>query len=230
MALEDFTTYTEVDASARLTVTASKATGVNVDRDIDVYLHFDKGVDNYDVIDIDFEIQMESASIQGCQAGMGLTVSAISTINGFGTTDVSVALHKPSGSPVLRLIRGNEVAIDFFTAAFGTRYFCSLLRTAGSDTITCEIYSDSDRTTLLDTLTLSGFGTGTKYRRLYGFVNRNDGTAGDDFDGFIENMEDLSNPSPGGSKMLRAFYQSHYEKIRGILRPKKGIYLPDGSF
>ena len=193
MAIEDFTTYTEVDASSRLTVTASKARGVNVDRDIDVYLHFDKGVDNYDAIDIDFETQIESASANGSRGGMGLTVSAISVIDGFGSTDIAVMFRRLSSGFKFELNRGDAVATDLSAAlSSGTTYYCTLLRTAGSNTVTLDIYSNSARTTLVETLSVSGYGGSTKYRRLYGFVNKNTGSGGNDWDGFIQNMEDFS--------------------------------------
>ena len=194
MAIEDFTTYTEVDASARLTVTASKATAANADRDIDVYLYDDKGVNNYNAININFEIRQETASLLFAFGGMGLTVSTVDSNSGWGTADIYVhMIEGASDAATVRLWRGNNVASDQFTAVTATVYYCTLLRTSGSDTVTLEIYSDSGRTTLLDTLSVAGFGTGTKYRYLYGFANNNDGTAVRDWDGFVQNMEDLSN-------------------------------------
>ncbi|MCH7662563.1 MAG: hypothetical protein IH859_01670 [Chloroflexi bacterium] len=190
MAIEDFTTYTEVDTSSRLTVTASKITGVNVDRDITAYVYDDKGVDNFNGLNIEFEIQVESASQAASWGGCGLTVSVVDSNVNWLNTDVFVRLRETSGSVfTLSLLRGDFDAEDNFTAASGTTYYCILLRTAGSDTITLEIYSDSSRTTLLDTLSVSGYGTGTKYRYLYGFANHDNGTSARDWDGFVQNME-----------------------------------------
>ena len=48
MALEDFTTYTEVDTAGRLTVTSDTITIENLDRDEDSYIYADKGADFFD--------------------------------------------------------------------------------------------------------------------------------------------------------------------------------------
>ena len=194
MSIEDFTTYTEVDPNAKLTVTSSKADGVNVDKDEDVYLYDDKGVDRYNKIDIDFEVYISSASLGGALAGMGMSITAVSTVQNFGATDISVLQRETgAGAHRIALRRGNNVANDeFTTGAADTLYYCTLARAKGSDTVTVKIYSDSNRTTLLDTLSVSGFGTGTRYRYLYGFVNRNEPQSGDDFDGYVQNMEDFS--------------------------------------
>lgn len=199
-ANEDFTTFTEVDGSGVLTVTPSKITGVNVDRDLDAYVSKDKGVDNYNKIDINFELFMDSASVDNTETNgaIALTVSAVGDITNFGTSDIVVISREFSGPNTIRLWRGNKVAEDTFTMSLDTIYYCTLLRTANSDTVTVEIYSDSDRTTLLDTLSLSGFGTGTKYRYLYGSVNYNTGHTGRDWDGYSQNMQDNSNLSSGG--------------------------------
>lgn len=204
MAIENFTTYTEDDSTGVLTVVAAKITGLNVDRDITAFVNDDKGVNNYDGIDIDFELFVDENNLNNSVGGMGLTVSANSHHNDWGTTDILVRSRRTSGpTHSIRLTRGVFAAFDAFTAVLNTLYFCTLVRAAGSDTVTLEIYSDSDRTTLLDTLSVSGFGTGTKYRFLYGFVNNNDGTSNRDWDGYIQNMEDFS--SPGADFMTGRF-------------------------
>lgn len=196
MSIEDFTTYTEVDPNTKLTVTSNKASGVNVDKDENVYLYYDKGVDIYNKIDIDFEAYIDSGSLGGAIAGMGMSVTAISTTQNFGNSDISVLQRETgAGAHRIALRRGNNIANDeFTTGAADTLYYCTLLRTKDSNTVTLKIYSDSNRTSLLDTLSVSGFGTSTKYRYLYGFVNKNEPASGDDFDGYIQNMEDFSNP------------------------------------
>jgi len=199
---EDFSTYTEDDANGKLTVTSTKATAVNCDRDEDVFLYFDQGASFYNGLKIDFEIFHNSDSVNNNVAGMAIS-NTVGSITDFATTDVSCTMVEAAGTTTVRLVRGNQVDTDTYTASDDTIYYCRMLRAAASDTITLEIYSDSGRSTLLDTLTLSSFGTGTRYRYKYGFVNFNSSTSGADWDGYIENMVDHStaNPTAGNITM-----------------------------
>jgi hypothetical protein len=191
MTTEDFTTYTEVDPNGKLTVAAAKATGVDADRDEDVYLYKDFGANYFDALNINFEIFIASTS--GAYALCGMAVAnVVGTASSMGATDVGLFALKVSAAYYdLRFYR-YTVASDVFVCSADTIYYCTLKRSAGSDTITCEIYSDAARTTLLDTLSLAGYGTATKWRYLYGFVNWHDHAAtATDFDGYVQNLDVL---------------------------------------
>jgi len=183
--MEDFTTYTEVDANSKLTVIATKATGFNADSDEDIYLYKDKGADHFDALDIDFALFIEADSGVNAYCGVAIT-NTIGTIQGFASTDLAVVAQEAAGPAwSIRLVRGAVVAEDFYTCSSNTLYYCTLSRTAGSDTATVKIYSDAARTSLVDTLSLSGFST-TKYQYIYGFVNRNNSGTGTDFRGYVQ--------------------------------------------
>lgn len=188
MAIENFLTYTEVDLSERLTVTAPKAEGVDVDQDIDVYLYKDKGADHFDALDIDFELYIASTSLDNSFSGMAIA-NIVSTQKDFAVTDLSVVCNRVVG-PAYRvtLRRGAAQADNHYTGSADTLYYCTLLRAAGNNTATVKIYSDSARTDLLDTLSLAGFGA-TKYRYVYGFVNWNHPASGNDWDGYVQNLD-----------------------------------------
>jgi len=183
---EDFTAYTEVDTNGKLTVTATKATGADVDEDEDVYLYSDKGAAFFDELDIDFEIYIASTSLASAIGGMAIS-NTVGTIADFVTTDITACAWRDGANYKICLIRGNNVAIDTYTGAANTLYYCTLTRTAGSDSCVLKIYSDAARLTLLDTLTVAGFST-TTYRYIYGFVNYNTGSGGSDFDGYVQNL------------------------------------------
>ena len=199
MPIEDFTTYTEVDPNGRLTVTAVKATAVNADRDEDVYLYKDKGVDYFDALDEEFELLISSASLSSSVAGMALGNVSTGWID-FAATGLVVFAFYSGAAYFIYLRRGEPAeASDFYTGAANTVYYCRLERTAGNDTVTLKIYSDFARTSLLDTLTVGGFGT-TKWRYIYGFTNNKDGNGDDDFDGYVRNLDlnELWQESVGG--------------------------------
>ena len=54
-----------------------------------------------------------------------------------------------------------------FAATVGTVYYCRLSRSAGSGTVTLQIFSDAARTNLLATLTDTGYPTDRTWRYLY---------------------------------------------------------------
>lgn len=193
---EDFTTYTEVDSNNKLTVTTTKAEGANVDWNEEVYLYKDYGANYFNAIDIDFEIYLASTSNNDCFGGIAVT-NTVDDVSGFASTDiVFYAMKGPVG---LWLQRGTGEALDAYAGAADTLYYCTLLRAASSDAVNAEIYSDASRETLLKTLTVSGFGTDTKYRYVFGFVNRYDGTSGYGFYGYIQNM-DLKGETPAAEQ------------------------------
>lgn len=185
--IEDFTTYIEVDVPGKITVTAGNVTGVDVDRDEEIYLYKDKGVGFFDALVVDFEIYIDSASLDECYGGMALS-KIIGTINDWvHTTEMTVVVHRVGAQYRITLIRGRLLAADFFVIAADTPYYCTVLRAKGSDSVTVQIYTDEARLVLVDTLTLPGYGA-VKWRYIYGFVSRNTGDAGRDWDGYIKNL------------------------------------------
>jgi len=182
----NFQTFAEVDANSKLTVTTNKATAVNADRDEDVYLYKDEGVDYFDALDIDFEIYLADASLNFARGGIAFSVTTVGTLNDFDTKDISVVMVEDS-PPRVELVRGDDTAVDTYNAATNTPYYCTLYRAAGSDSANCTIYSDTTRETALDSLIVAGFGT-TKWRYVYGFINDNQTVAGRDFDGYVKDL------------------------------------------
>jgi len=189
MAVENFTTYTEEDDNNKLTVIANKATGVDVDRDENVYLYKDKGADHFDALDVDFEIYFSSNTVvDDGKGGMAIT-NTVSSYRTFATTDIWFGCAWYSGvNKRFMLQRGCAVVNDWYTGLFDTPYYCTLRRTAGSNSVALDIYSDSARTNKLDTVAVSGFGT-VKWQYVFGFVNDNASSGNNDWDGYIQNLD-----------------------------------------
>lgn len=194
---EDFITYTEFDANNKLTVTATTATGVNVDTNEDVYLYYDYGANNFDGLNIDFEIFISSQSLNNSNGGVAVS-NVIDDFSGFAATDLSVLGQRQAGPYAIVLQRGFGAAADSFVAAADTSYYCTIYRAAGNDNAFVRIYTDPARTVLVDTLTVNGFGA-AKWQYAYGFVNFNSGVGGEDWDGYVRNL-DLTGTS--GTKAL----------------------------
>lgn len=174
MAEEDLTTYTESDPSSNIGVSSDTITVTSARRNENYYVVKDFGEDHFNGLDIDFRIHHLSTSDTGGLLGaLGLS----STLNYQGsweeTTSIYIFTIKTGSSTCeMRLYRGYDAATDSISISMNTTYYCTINRSTSNDTVTVSVYTDSDRTSLLDTLSVSGFGTGTKYRYFYAAVSR----------------------------------------------------------
>ena len=159
---------------------------------MDVYLYKDFGASYFDGLDIDFELEIDSDTTQDGLGGVGLS-NTIGNSHIWSTSDLAVMGNEYPGPQARIYLYRTFVAVDNFNVSFNTLYYCTLSRAGGSGTVTVLIYDDSGRTNLLDTLTVAGYGA-NKWRYLYGFVNRNSGGSGEEFDGYVQNM--TINPPP----------------------------------
>ena len=188
MSTENFSTYTEVDTNNKLTVTTSKATAADADRDEYVYLYKDMTTDHFDALDVDFELFIEASSVEDGLAGVAIT-NTIGSIPQFENPDVTVYIVDVASFARILLVRGALIANDqSINLSFDTVYYCTLTRAAGNTTCNCLIYSDSGKTDLLDTLGVTDYGS-VKWRYVYGFVNYNSGHSGLNFDGYTQNLD-----------------------------------------
>lgn len=187
MAVEDLTTYTEQDTGTNLTVTATKVNVVGIDGFDDAYLYKDYTADFFNAIDALFETLCSNVGTNfPTEGGCGFS-------NVAGAYRATIGSTAPwaswTTSATFSLVRGSYAARDDYAASLSTIYYCRMERAAGSDTITLKIYSDSGRTTLLDTLSIAGLGTATKYRYAYAFVHHASDESNTEFTGYLENID-----------------------------------------
>jgi len=189
---EDLELYTEVDAGEYITVTQKKATAAAIPRTADAYLYKDYGADYFNGFEIWVDGRIESSSQSHGVIIPIMLSNVVDDANNCGAAGVKIAFLNHDGDAVILLVRGPWDVEDHLTGALNTTYYFILKRTAGSDTITCEIYSDAARTSLEETLSVSGFGTGTKYRYLYALTSHNSGNSNQAANGFSENLKVIS--------------------------------------
>ena len=189
--MEDFTTYTETDPGADVTVTSSRIT-IASGTDNDTYNVFkDKGAGYFDALDIDFAMRVTTGVTTDAIVGIAIINTATPTTENMAGTltssDISANMYWYNGTNIF-LSRGNFAGITDSVAGLSidTTYYCTLVRTAGSDTVTLEIYSDSGRTSLVDTLSVSGFGT-TTWQYVYGLMTA-EFNESNVLNGYVENM------------------------------------------
>ncbi|MFA4818111.1 MAG: fibronectin type III domain-containing protein [Parcubacteria group bacterium] len=168
--------------------TASQVSGAGLLRNQTAYVYKDFTANFFDNLSIDFEMYTNTTSANSSQGELGLTVGTVGSTNSWATTDARVmATKNGSGAYVFTLARGAApAASQSYTGAGNTLYYCTLGRTAGSDTINLYIYSNATRSALVSTLSVAGFGT-NKFRYFYPISSNNNATAAA-WTGYFQNI------------------------------------------
>ncbi len=201
MAIEDFTTYTEVDAGSDITITSSRVTFTVLPRNVESYVYYDKAAGFFDgsVGWIHNFEMFVSASDTGSVA-VGWMVSntiddlagqrgVVSRLNFYWGGDEKMVLEEGNGT-------ANQFDVQASTLSLSTLYYMQVEvdPAVGSfGTVYGRVFSDSDRTSLVEEMFLAIAGSVKDYRYIYGLNTFNSGTA-QDITGYVQNL-DLA-PSP----------------------------------
>lgn len=178
MALENFTTYTEVDPNSRIAKTSTKVTWTLLQRDEDAYVYKDKGADYFDG---DFThllaIRLTAGDTSGfvkcwCLANLVDDAKGIEDVSGdylaiyikksFANT---MAVEECDGGSLTALSTGSTYELEL-----NTTYYLKVIRdeSVGTyGTIYLYIYSDSARTTLLATQSITLNTSKKDFRYIY---------------------------------------------------------------
>ena len=192
---EDLTTYTEVDPNSRFGVTADTIMITDLQRDEDAYVYDDKGANAIDQFEHQVEVNLTSADDNGTIFGW-----AISNVVEDGrywqsnsSQAVDVRLQKVAGTYRIGFYDADVGSYDYTeSVSVGTTYYLTIDRQADT-TIRCRIYGDSDRTSLVDTLTIT-CASGRKWRYLFAVnsYNSNPTYGGDKASGTVANLAVVS--------------------------------------
>lgn len=201
MATEDLTTWLEADPNGRLTVISSKVTAASYQAaDTGTRVSIDIGTNQINALDIDFTVYWSSVS--GDAPGPAV-FSVVADLNDYytsaGADDINIVLYKRTVSPsyLLSMRRGTGdwgADEDSYGMSLFTAYYCTLSRSAGSSTINLYIYSNSARTVLVDTLSISLASASTKYR-YFAICNSSGASDSDSFGYYVETV-DLNGYAP----------------------------------
>jgi hypothetical protein len=180
MTYEDFTTYTEVDPNSHITVSANSITHVSY-RNEDAYVYKDKGVNHF--TDFTHLVDVKTnASVTNSDGVVWMITDDINDWYGLYTA------HKPFIS-VMWIIDSSKIPTIWLRQYDGTTihndqsvnlsantwYYLKIVKSGTS--ITCYIYSDSARTTLVDTLTVT-MNADDSFRYIFACDTSNTGTSG----------------------------------------------------
>jgi len=165
MGYEDFAAdYTEVDPNNHFAQVTVKNTGTNVNRNETAYVYKDFGVGHFDECEHLFDMRCTN---KGGISSIIVYYGQSNSLNDYNnwTSGIAVRFYNVAGVVRIYLSDRGSASTDFYNAAEGTTYYCTLKRFNSTD-LTLKIYSDAARTTLLDTLTLGSIDD-NQYRYMY---------------------------------------------------------------
>lgn len=203
MATEDLTTFTETDPDSRLTVTSTRVSAepINLTNSGTTCLRKDYGASYFDALDIDFAgREANNDSGTGAYDMVSFTTAVVNNgYTGSGADDLHIGMNDDGGGGAQRIffMRGSFTVYDSMNGGtIGNTYYMTLSRAASNATATLLIYSDSGRTTLVDTLVVTGT---VAYRYLMPFNHTNQSPTSKQHDIYYENFDfNLTSPSSVG--------------------------------
>jgi len=194
-ATEDFTTYTETDPNSKLGVTASKIDIQAIDRADAAYVIKDKGADYFNG---DFTYLIEGYVNSATSDGYHVAGFVLANITNKNTTDLTddalmMKLQEETGEARFGPVEHDSGTgyQDFAIVSKDTLYYLEIERdeSVGTyGTLYVRAYSDSGRTSLVDTGTQVLHSSKKDFRYLYGFTNREEGS-GNTFTGYVQNLD-----------------------------------------
>jgi hypothetical protein len=177
--LDDFTTFTEVDPTSKVTITATQIDS-QADSPTATYVYKDYGVGKF-TTDIEHQFTLrpynaqstgsyvsvwalsnEIGNIAGVQEEIGLRV----TYYALGPIYKALLFYRVDGGSIV----SSGSSLDF---SYDETRYITIIRSGG--TLTAKQYGNSARTSLIKTITLNGVPT-TTYRYVYGYQNSGGGT------------------------------------------------------
>ena len=195
---ENLTTYTEVDSDGDFTITPLSLTFDSVRQDAVSYVYYDFGLNYFGNFKIEFEVEV-SASTPTVPDGVHIGLSnTIGTVNDWvmANNGIMVDTYFSGGNAITRVMDLDTFSFDPYGWASGSfvKHYFRLYRVG--TTLTCEIYSNAVRTTLVDTLSIT---TDTDAYR-YMYVMASPDTVGSaTITGINEKFEVLFNSSSSSS-------------------------------
>ena len=164
-ATEDLTTYTYyVEQSGVTTTNADETQVINLRRYAGNSMYFDFTADAIGNFDIDYDTDFFDVSRYGFAYSFHVSNTAAANWNTLDTTAEGLTIADYEGNTstddYLLLEQHEDSDSDAFDAEESTVYYLSVIRT--DSTIQALIYSDSGRTSLSDTLSVTH--TATKWR------------------------------------------------------------------
>ena len=207
MANEDFTTYTEIDPNAHLTVVASKVTFADLSNDEDAYVYKDFGANYFsDSLGILLTLNLTAMdSTSWNQFYVCSLANLVDDYRGIDTANGDALAVQVYRSPSLFALSLSELdgGIEYGSgyhniASLPVTLYLKLVRDESVGTYGTAylyVYSDEARTNLLITLSVTLHSSKKDFRYLYAVQTWN-WSAVRPSSGYVENLELLALASP----------------------------------
>ncbi len=207
MAIEDFSTYTEVDPNSRVTKGTRRVTWASITRDETAYAYKDKGVAHFSG-DFTHYLTINTTVVNTDNIILGVHWALANTLDSWWdlkeASGDELSLYIDHG-PNLQLVEidGGSVHVAAGAVAYtpGTILYLKIVRdeSVGTyGTLYCYVYSDASRTILLNTLTLTLNSSKKDFQHIYAFQSYGGTSDTGDISGYTEDLEllaSLENPS-----------------------------------
>lgn len=191
MPYEDFTAYVEVDPNSHIGLVGTNHVDFKAYNNEDAYLYSDKGPDHFGTgWEHKIDVKYVSHSSYNTNAVWMLS-NDIDDITGLSTAGKSAVYVNTRYSAaelmeICEMYLGSIYSSSSFTMTAGTMYYLTVKRDGTA--FTCKIYSDSARTNLLATLSLTLNDAQPNHRYVFAANTNNNGqNRWGDFD--IENLD-----------------------------------------
>lgn len=194
MALEDYTTYTEVDPNSKIGVTSNTITANGIETNFDAYVYDDKGAAFFDE---DYSQELDFQKTGGSSGNQFVYIWGLANVVAGGRALLtSYQAHQIiifGSNPVVRLLEcrgGSFVSDDSIALSLNTRYWLTMIRDesiGANGQLQCFIYSDSGRTVLVDTVSVL-LASKQDFRYVYAINSDNHGSASS-WSGDIQNLD-----------------------------------------
>jgi len=218
MAIENLTTYTEVDSAGDITVSTSAATFDTMALNAISYVWKDHGVDYFGAFEVQFEFEITNTSTTGAQSLLFALTNTVGTIQDLDDSNDNIFFDVYyNGSDIQGFIRSDGSVLDTLTVSAGSSITSKVYATVYrlSDQFTVELYSDSGRTSLIDSGTVTA--TSAKYRYMQVLASREFASA-ETISGYTQNFEILNASSSSVSSSSSSSSSStSYEPYENLL-------------
>jgi len=198
MANENFTTYTETDPNAHISTTSTRVTFAGLHRAETAYLYTDKGAAHFSGnFTLLVTIHCEGAVDNGAVGLWAIT----NDLDDIGNLDASLLSHfrvqynEGSANPGTLILVENDSGGLYGDSVFETTPFTRYLAITRDEsigtygTLICKVYSDSARTILEGTISLTLHSSKKDFRYIFGVSSISGGTSSQISNGYIENFD-----------------------------------------
>jgi len=227
MATEDFSTYTEVDENSDYTVTAPKIDITSITRASTSYVYDDKGAAHFaGDFDHNVEYYVGSGTTDGERTNIWAMSNDIGDQAALDAANVSffcASMGKESASLLKRLYEydgsteyidtDNDTAVAVDTLTYATLLRDEAVGTYG--TLYFYHYTDSGRTTLVSTQSITLHSSTKDFQYVYGTMS--DGRTGTNtYTGYVQDLDLQETSGPANIKSINGLAIASIKSINGV--------------